>query len=413
MSDRHMFQKGKRLSSLIRIGAPAVLLLWSASPLRAESVVEVRCKPMHGRVETPVMLPLQEAQAHLTGELTLVEDGTARRVPAMVLSEPARMLCFVMPTRAGTGAVRRFRMTNDKPSGDGFAIAEPDKDRVAITEGGRGVATFIRGDVLKPGVPQNYRRSCYFHPVYDLDGAVLTDDFPRDHFHHRGMSWAWPRVEAAGKVYDQWGIRGVRHRHVRILSRQTGVACAVLRVANQWVAGERPIVNETAEFCFWRAGDHARTIDVFLTFTAIDTPVKIGGEVEYKKGYGGFNVRFAPRRDTVVMGPRGRQPDFVSLEKLTWSDLSGRFTPNDDRTSGLAIFDGPGNPLYPNEWNNRTYGYLNPSWPAMGQFELKPGVPLRLRYRVRIHRGDAVAGHVAEAQQVFADLPDGAIIVSQ
>ena len=48
-------------------------------------------------------------------------------------------------------------------------------------------------------------RSNYFHPLYDLDGNVLTEDFPKDHIHHRGIFWAWHQVRINGTtVQDQW-----------------------------------------------------------------------------------------------------------------------------------------------------------------------------------------------------------------
>jgi hypothetical protein len=378
---------------------------------RAETVVEVRCKPHHFRVETPVMLPVRDG-ADLPASFSLVEEGTARRIPAQVITEPAGTLCFIMPPRIATNEPRRFRVTNEKPDPKGFAISDADKDRIEITEGGRGVAAFVRGAILKPGVPGRYRRSCYLHPVYDLDGAVLTDDFPRDHFHHRGMSWAWPRVEAAGKRYDLWAVGDVKDRFGRVLSSQAGPVCAVLRVADRWVAGEheQPLVDEILELCIWRAGSEGRAMDVFITLTAPGTPVTIGGQLEDGKGYGGFNVRFAPRQDTHITGPDGRQPDNVNCVRMTWSDLSGQFTRGSETISGLAIFDSPGNPHFPNGWSNRAYGYLNPAWPGLDKFELKTGVPLRLRYRVWIHRGDATAGKVALAQQVFVDLPEARLL---
>jgi AcrR family transcriptional regulator len=40
-------------------------------------------------------------------------------------------------------------------------------------------------------VPEKFRRSCYIHPLYGLDGEVMTEDFPVDHRHHRGVFWAW------------------------------------------------------------------------------------------------------------------------------------------------------------------------------------------------------------------------------
>jgi hypothetical protein len=251
------------------------------------------------------------------------------------------------------------------------------------------------------------------HPVYDLDGAVLTDDFPRDHFHHRGMSWAWPRVEAAGRRYDQWAVGDVKHRFGKVLTRSAGPVCAVLRIANHWVAGERVLVDETVEFCFWSAGAQGRAIDIFLTLQAAEGPVSMGGALEENKGYGGFNVRFAPRDETVVTGPNGRQPSVVNRVRMPWGDLSGRFVKGSDRVSGLAIFDGPGNPGFPSEFSCRSYGFLNPAWPGVGSSEIKPQSPLRLRYRVWIHRGDASAGKVVLAHQAFTDPPTAGMARSQ
>ena len=39
-----------------------------------------------------------------------------------------------------------------------------------------------------------YRRCHYIHPLYGLDGEVLTEDFPADHPHHRGIFWGWHQL---------------------------------------------------------------------------------------------------------------------------------------------------------------------------------------------------------------------------
>ncbi len=390
----------------------ACLLIAFAVSAKAETFVDVRCKPHHGLVSTPVMMPVPKDIKLPTGDFVLVEEGTARRIPVQIVAEPSVVMCFMMPPRAPSEITRRFRVTADAPEPSGLAFDDSDKDRILIREGDRPVATFVRGAILKDGVPPRYRRSCYIHPVHDLDGTVLTDDFPRDHFHHRGLFWAWPRVEAAGKHYDQWSVGEIGHRHKKVLSRQAGPVCAVLRVANDWVAAGRTLVEETVELCFWRTGPEGRAIDVYLTFAAVDGPVVIGGEIEYKKGYGGFSVRFAPRRGTTVMGPEGLLADHVDNVAMTWSDLSGRFTQGSDTISGLAIFDAPCNPGFPQKWTNRSYGFLNPAWPGQEKTEIKPGEPLRLRYRVWVHRYEVSRGKVIQAQQNFVDPPDARCVVS-
>lgn len=372
----------------------------------AASIVEVACKPHHGEVETPVMVDLSKASKALSGSVLLIEEGTAKRVAAQVIDKPARVLCFVMPPREKHSDVRKFRVTADRPGPKGMTIDDrSDKDRIIVADSGREAFAFVRGKILAPNVPAHYRRCCYLHPVRDLDGVVMTDDFPRDHYHHRGLSWAWPRVDYAGKRFDMWHLAPLRRRFKELLSKEAGPVCAVLRVADQWVLGKHVVVEETMEICTWRAGEVGRAIDFFLTLTATDKPVTIGGRLTESKGYGGFNVRFAKRRDTLLFGPNGRQPGSLNRVSMSWSDLAAKFVAGSDRVSGLAIFDSPGNPGFPSGWSNRSYGYLNPGWPGLGKFVLEPGKPLRLRYRVWIHRGDAVTGRAVRAQRVFTNPP--------
>ncbi len=402
---------------LARVGVkgllPLVCLSLGVPKGLAETVIEVRCGPEHGKVETPVMVKLDAANPSLQNAFILVEDGTARRIAGQIISEPGRMLCFVMPPRTMEGGVRRFRVTTDRPGPAGVAFDDSKPEAIVVTDADKPVASYIRKPILKKGVPPRYRRCCYMHPVYDLDGTVLTDDFPRDHFHHRGMSWAWPRVEHAGRRYDMWHLAPLHPLCKRILSTQGGPVCGVLRSEEQWVLKERPVVRQLVELCFWRTGEIGRVIDVFLTLTALKEPVTIGGRLTESKGYGGFNVRFAPRRDTILFGPNGRQPGNVNRVPMAWSDLSAKFVPGNERVSGLAIFDGPDNPGFPSGWSNRAYGYLNPAWPGLGTYELKPGKPLRLRYRVYIHRGDAVTGKAVQAQRAFVSPPQGRTVTQR
>ncbi len=391
----------------------------------AQTLVEVTCHPDNLKVPTPVIVGLQKVEAakELPATCMLVEEGTARRVPAQVITGPGKSLCFIMPPRENAGGVRRFRVTEHRPGPAGLAVSTDDPDRLIVNELGKPVLTMIRGPILKKGVPGKYRRMGYLHPVYDLDGTVLTDDFPRDHFHHRGVSWAWPRVKYAGRLYDMWHITDIKRRLRKVLSTEAGPVCAVLRVNHEWAledhpTGENkdrgyqkpPVVDEKVELCVWSAGKTGRIIDVFLTLTALKGPVSIGGRHTESKGYGGFNCRFAPRKDTVLFGPNGRQPDVVNRVPMAWSDLSAKFDPETKRVSGMAIFDSPSNPGFPSGWSNRTYGYLNPAWPGLDKHVLEPGKPLRLRYRVYIHRGDVVAGKVVHAQRSFVHPPSGSVL---
>src|SRR5690554_4279744 len=55
-----------------------------------------------------------------------------------------------------------------------------------------------------------YPRANYIHPLYGLNGEVLTEDFPEDHLHHHGIFWAWHQLFAEGeRVGDPWISEGI------------------------------------------------------------------------------------------------------------------------------------------------------------------------------------------------------------
>jgi hypothetical protein len=42
----------------------------------------------------------------------------------------------------------------------------------------------------------------------NVNGNILTEDFPKDHLHHRGVFWAWHQVLIGDKkMGDAWECR--------------------------------------------------------------------------------------------------------------------------------------------------------------------------------------------------------------
>jgi len=290
----------------------------------------------------------------------------------------------------------------DTPPASSFRFEESENKYLKLFEGDRPVLVYNFGMMSKEGAPEKFRRSSYVHPIYGLDGEVVTDDFPKDHYHHRGLFWAWVRVEVDGKTYDPWAVSGMLTKFEKWLGRKTDKDSVQFGVENGWYIGDRKVADEKVGFRIGRTDPIGRTIDVDLTIEATDKPVRIGGELPMKKGYGGFGFRFAPRQKPVVMSMAdGKQPDNVIGKRSPWADYSARFG---DRptTSGIAIFIYPNNPGFPNGWLLREYGYIGLTWPGLDLVTVEPGKPLELRYRLWIHRGDAVRGRVAQAYAAYA-----------
>jgi hypothetical protein len=267
------------------------------------------------------------------------------------------------------------------------------------------------GNILAPGVPEDRRRSSYVHPVMGLDGEILSSDFPSDHPHHRGLFWAWPRVGVGDQTLDLWHLRGIRHRFESWTTREAGPVCAVLGVRNGWYLDNgMKVVNEKLTLAVYRAGPIGRVIDADLQLETTDASITITGQTD--TGYGGFNFRPAQRREEVITTANGVQREDSNLVPSAWGDFSARFGEGES-VSGVAIFQHSDNPRFPSGWCLRPYGFLGVDFPGTERFVLRPGEPLRLRYRVCIHRGDAQDGKVREMYEAFAQPPRAELILSQ
>lgn len=262
-----------------------------------------------------------------------------------------------------------------------FAFHESGSGSLELTENGKPVFVYNYGMMLKPGVPESRRRSTYLHPVYAPDGPVLTDDFPADHYHHRGISWMWPVVTIEGRRYNLWEIEGIRQRFIRWTARQTDRASARLGVENGWYVGERQVLRETVEILVHPAAANRRQLDFTLRFEAIGAPIDIAGTPDQQKGYGGLCFRFAPREETILTTDAGRETKDTNLAPHPWAEIEGRFQ---GRWAGARIDIDPSHPGFPNGWCLRHYGFLGVSFPGLEPYTLAPGRPLVLKYRLTV-----------------------------
>ena len=285
-----------------------------------------------------------------------------------------------------------------------FSFEERKDGELTLVQSGSPVLTYIYGLKLKEGVPEDRRRSSYVHPVYGLDGEVLSDDFPQDHYHHRGIFWTWPEVFVGSDSVSLWDIRGIYQRFERWLGRESGPVFARFGVENGWYIGEKKVVDEKVWITAYRAGEIGRILDFEFAWEALEKPVTLLGAPEENKGYGGFSLRFAPFAGPVITTPGGVQNEDTNLMPFPWADLSARFG-GSDKLSGAAIFDNSRNIGFPNGWTLRHYGFLGVAWPGNNPYTLQPGQPVRASYRVWLHRNNAEDGLVSSAYLAYSEPP--------
>ncbi len=279
-----------------------------------------------------------------------------------------------------------------------FRFAQPDDKSVALWEGDRPVLVYNHGVLLKPGVPADRARSSYVHPLYGLDGEILTDDFPKDHYHHRGLFWAWPHVKLGDREYSLWDLRGIRHQFVSWIAQETTPKGATLAVENGWFVGPDKVVQEKIRLLVHPAQDNERAIDVQCEWTPLRTPLTLTGAEG--KSYGGLTLRFAPGTNTAITIPSGLTQRDLPMTNLPWADLT-RLWDREQRTSGAAILVHPDHPDFPPQWLTRHYGVLCLGWPGIQPGTFPVGQTIQCRYRIWIHRGHASAEQIARAYEAY------------
>lgn len=307
------------------------------------------------------------------------------RLPSLRRAGPllAAVLLSLCPQALGAGA---------------FRFEAPTETSLRLWDGDRPVFAYNHGVIRHAGAPADRARSTYIHPLYGLDGEVLTDDFPRDHYHHRGLFWAWPHVKVGEAHHDLWMLKGVRQEFARWLARRSDGPEAVLGVENGWFVGDRKVMAEQAWFRVHPASATGRAIDVEFMWTPVDEPVTLAGAEG--KSYGGLTLRFATNRSTVITTPLGNRPEDLPMTRLPWADLSGEFAKG---PAGAAILIAPSHPDFPPMWLTRHYGVLCVGWPGIEPRTFAPGEAIRCAYRVWVHRGLATATDLGREEAAYRE----------
>ena len=282
--------------------------------------------------------------------------------------------------------------------GRGFRFEAVNENSLGIWEGKSPVLVYNHGIITNASAPKATGHSGYIHPIYGLDGEVLTGDFPTDHVYHRGLYWAWSHIKIDGTEYDLWSLRGIRIGFEKWLEREVKNGVATLTVENGWFVGDKKVIREQARIGVHPAEGNSRAIDVELSWTPEDQPVTLWGAPG--KSYGGLTLRFGKRTKTIVTVPTGRAPEDLLMAKLPWADLSGDLASN--RVSGAAVFVHPKHPDYPPEWMTREYGVLAVGWPGVKAQTIEAGRTVTCRYRVWLHGGNPEAAEIQAAYDKFS-----------
>ena len=300
-------------------------------------------------------------------------------------------------------------------------VENNEKKQLSLAEGTLPVLTYQYDVIEHENVPkENLRRmaGCYVHPLHGINGEILTDNAPSDHYHHHGIFWTWSHVgvhEPDGKIteYSLWESNtALKQYFVRWIDKTITGQSATFEVENGWFIGKpqdgKKIMIERVKIVVHRIrkGDvTSRAVDFEFQWQPTDKPITLRG-VE-GKSYGGFTVRFKPfvaagksqaeqnaiNRITV---PTGIAEGDLPETPLAWVDYTSHFAPR-DQPSGATIFIPKRHPDFPPTWLTRYYGPLCVGWPGVKGRTFQSGEKIELRYRIWIHDGAVTVPQIEKA----------------
>jgi hypothetical protein len=295
-----------------------------------------------------------------------------------------------------------------------FLSCEKKKSRFTITETDQAIELMENGTPVfayqkKPkSLTGQYVCNNYIHPLYNLNGDILTEEFPADHPYHRGIFWAWHQLYTENKrLGDGWVNDSISQEVVKISSekRNDNVQFKLEVLWRSAVAEDgKPFIDESTIITVHKLEADIRKIDFEITLRSLVKGLQIGGSAD-QKGYGGFCVRMRLPDSLIFTSDKGPvTPQDLQVKAGPWMDFSGKFGVGSE-LSGITILCHPSMPDYPESWILRKRGSMqNVVFPGQQRINLPMDESMVLRYRIIIHNGNAESLNIPELQKEYAEM---------
>ena len=355
------------------------------------------------RVDTPVGVALP-AQINAFRQMRLVENTASGQVPvpAQVEQGEVRKLWWILAGKTPAGLKRTYELLRGTPVFD---------TPVALTLTGQNLDVSVRGAPLfsyrhahvPPPEKANpaYIRSGYINPLFSPAGQLLTEDFPGDHYHHKGIWMPWTNTTFKGHKVDFWNLRDKLGtvQYAGFQCMESGPVYGRFCVKHEHVDitlpnGGTVVLDEVWDVRVWAVGGREGGYwlwDLTSSQTCVaDSPLHLKAY-----HYGGIGYR-GPKewRDDnyQVLTSNGHTKANGHLKFAKWCAHSGAVK---EKPATVVLMCHPSNERFaapPNE------GEPMRIWPSGGCFfnfvpiqkepmDLKPGETHIFRYRWFIHQG--------------------------
>lgn len=264
------------------------------------------------------------------------------------------------------------------------------EDGFLFMEGKDSICFYQKSPKDKAG---KYSRTHYIHPLYGLDNSRLTEDFPADHLHHRGVFWAWHQVLINSQpISDGWELKDFHQKVIDVEFMQqdkTGYLNTTVDWSSPlWKEGAEAYLQENTTIRMHPKKGNQRQIDFEIRLSALVDGLSIGGSDD-EKGYSGFSVRLKLPADVSFSSVDGLvEPVNKAVNAGDFMKISGSFL-NKGKKGGVVIKSNPQNPAPSTHWIIRKSASMqNAAYPGRQPVSIPKDQPLVLKYSLVVFQGD-------------------------
>ena len=362
----------------------------------------------HVRTDTPVSVVLPENFQTVT--LMEITSIAGKEIPVQLEPGNPPRLHWILSGTTPAREVRTFRLTAEQPT-------LPPKSSVSVNPQlevhfrGRPVLRYNSKPVSPPDkMAAVGARSAYIHPLWTPSGRIVTDDFPSDHPHQRGIFFAWTKTKFKGRRPDFWNLGGETGsvRFDRMENRQSGPVFGSFQVQHQHLDSstfpQQNILKEQWKIQVFALGPDSKGHLFDLKShqqCATTSPLELP---QYR--YGGFALRGSQewRKNPVeFLTSEGKDRLTGDASRARWCAISGQVK---GQAVTVIIFCHPDNYRAPQPLRIHPRDpYFNFSPVRIGPMKIEPGQPYVSQYRVLAADGKISDQEAQKLWQDYADPP--------
>lgn len=297
-----------------------------------------------------------------------------------------------------------------------FELTETDPYTIQLTDKGKPVWEFMYREKEYKQIAHDYRSrfgsAGYFHPVYGLNGEILTANMPEEfHKHHHGIFSGFMNVfvkEPSGRIvsyntwldetpikkhFISWGEKkvGSDGQSFTFTTNMGWFLChygenPIVPIPDEKLLDERLTVTTSVIKENDRFGKY-RELELEFAWTPVQYEMRLGGDSFGKKAFAALAVRFQTLSDgltSTIYTEKGRMDKDDMTAPCEFVDYIYPFAGKDKPATGVAIV--PDKLNFPTKgWAIRHYGLIVTGIGDLNGIALQPGQTAVQKYKIIIH----------------------------